>query len=71
MVVAFRLHIVKCLSLLRYLLNRIGVIIVSVGSNQRQWNWYSTLRCMSKDWLARNKDYVSELDDMSTRVLLF
>ena len=32
---------------------------------------HAALRRKSKDWLARNRDNVSEWDDMSTRRLLF
>ena len=32
---------------------------------------YAALRRKSQDWLARNKDNVSEWSDMSTRGLLF
>ena len=32
---------------------------------------YAALRSVSKDWLARNKNNVSEWSDMSTRGLLF
>jgi hypothetical protein len=32
---------------------------------------YAALRSMSKDWLARNQNNVSEWSDMSTRGLLF
>jgi hypothetical protein len=32
---------------------------------------HTALRCRSKDWLARNRENVSEWSDMSTRRLLF
>jgi hypothetical protein len=32
---------------------------------------HAALNSMSKDWLAQNKDNVSEWSDMSTRGLLF
>jgi hypothetical protein len=32
---------------------------------------HAALKSMSKDWLAQNKDNVSEWSDMSTRGLLF
>jgi hypothetical protein len=32
---------------------------------------HAALRRKSKDWSARNQDNVSELEDMSIRILLF
>ena len=32
---------------------------------------HATLRCKSKDWLAQNKNNMSECNDMSTCGLLF
>jgi hypothetical protein len=32
---------------------------------------YTAFRRLSKDWLARNRNNVSEWSDMSTRILLF